>query len=400
VITRRRFLSLAAGAGAALTLPDVAWAQRFLSPKDLPLRLGFLAAPRVDPAQLAAALGAALAVEEARRAAELLNRQVFLASATATTGDLPRVMRELSERGVVAVVGNGDGAWSEAAGRAAEARRMLLINIGCCDDRLRSSCHQSTFHVQASSAMYFDALTDGLIQAGSKRWLMVTAGAEMSDRAGHAMEKRGGILVGTVPAGSVSREQLIQRIKESSPDVVCMVMPDGGASLLDRWPDQGPYQIACLPTGTLHQPTAAALRSPVPTVWPVLWHSGLTRYGAEQLNQRYERHFKQPLTPAAWAGWFAMKALWETSLKVDSPTAATMIKWLDGDTARFDGHKGVPLTFRGWDHQLRQPLYVVRVDATGITPLAEEPGGQATDSQGNPLDQLGDTEARTPCRIG
>jgi ABC transporter substrate binding protein (PQQ-dependent alcohol dehydrogenase system) len=133
----------------------------------------------------------------------------------------------------------------------------------------------------------------------------------------------------------------------------------------------------------------------------VLWHSGLTRFGAEQLNERYERHFRQPLTPAGWAGWFAMKVLWETSLKVAVPTAAAMTRYLDSDAARFDGHKGAALSFRGWDHQLRQPLYVVRVQASGTTPLAEEPrplsGGAAT---ANPLDQLGDTGARTPCRIG
>src|SRR5581483_528724 len=197
-VPRRRFLSLAAGAGAALTLPDFAWTQRLFNPKDVPLRLGFVSPPRTDPAQLAASLGAALAVEEARRAAELLHRQVFLASATASTADLPRVMRELSERGVIAVVANGDAAWSEAAERAAESRRMLLMNIGCCDDRLRSNCRQSTFHVQASSAMYLDALADGLNQpaAPPRRWLMVTAGTELSDRAGRSIEKRGGSLAG------------------------------------------------------------------------------------------------------------------------------------------------------------------------------------------------------------
>lgn len=277
---------------------------------------------------------------------------------------------------------------------------MLLLNIGCCDDRLRSSCHASTFHVQASSAMYLDALTDGLTQAGARRWLMVTAGTELGDRGGHSLTERGGVLAGTVPAGSMSREQLIQRITESQPDVVCLVMPDGGASLLEGWPDHGSYQIACLPTGTLHQPTPIALRSSVPTVWPVLWHAGLTRNGADQLNQQYESHFRQRLTPAAWAGWFAMKVLWETSLKAPSPTAAAMTKWLESDEARFDGHKGPALSFRRWDHQLRQPLYIVRVDAGGSTPLAEEPRPPATtDSPADPLDQLGDKSARAPCQL-
>jgi hypothetical protein len=78
----------------------------------------------------------------------------------------------------------------------------------------------------------------------------------------------------------------------------------------------------------------------------VLWDSRLERYGAAQLNDRYRAFAKRGMDGAAWAGWFAVKVAWESFLRARPVTSM-----------EFDGHKGAPLTFRSWDHQLRQPLY-------------------------------------------
>jgi hypothetical protein len=78
----------------------------------------------------------------------------------------------------------------------------------------------------------------------------------------------------------------------------------------------------------------------------VLWDSRLERYGAAQLNDRYRAFAKRGMDGPAWAGWFAVKVAWESFLRSRPVTSM-----------EFDGHKGAPLTFRSWDHQLRQPLY-------------------------------------------
>lgn len=78
------------------------------------------------------------------------------------------------------------------------------------------------------------------------------------------------------------------------------------------------------------------------------WHSTLTRFGAEQLNSRFEARFGAPMDPVAWASWLAVKIAAEMALR------STPLERL-----RFDGHKGEPLWFRPEDHGLQQPLYVV-----------------------------------------
>jgi ABC-type branched-subunit amino acid transport system substrate-binding protein len=91
----------------------------------------------------------------------------------------------------------------------------------------------------------------------------------------------------------------------------------------------------------------------------LLWHPALTRYGASQLNDRYRARFGEAMTGAAWAAWFAFKVAWETGLRTSGAGAAAIARSLSQENTEFDGHKGAPLSFRIWDHQLRQPMYAV-----------------------------------------
>ncbi|HEU0052517.1 MAG TPA: ABC transporter substrate-binding protein [Longimicrobium sp.] len=130
----------------------------------------------------------------------------------------------------------------------------------------------------------------------------------------------------------------------------------------------------------------------------LLWHPSLSRFGAEQLMDRYRARFGRAMTSPAWAGWFAAKALSEASLRARSTDPARLIAYLERDDTRIDGHKGRPLSFRAWDHQLRQPLYLA---APGRDEVTEEPGaaGDETSSR-DLLDTLGATAAETACRFG
>jgi hypothetical protein len=123
------------------------------------------------------------------------------------------------------------------------------------------------------------------------------------------------------------------------------------------------------------------------------WHASLTRFGADTLNQRFLKRFGTPMTEDAWSAWMAVKILWEASLRTRATTPDALAAFLENPTTQFDGHKGRPLSFRAWNHQLRQPLYVVDAER-----VIEIPAATPRDSSTRVvLDQLGARAAETPC---
>jgi len=116
---------------------------------------------------------------------------------------------------------------------------------------------------------------------------------------------------------------------------------------LERWPGKGPR---------------AGLRV-------VEWHPALVRYGALELNQRFTARFHQPMAPLAWAGWVAVKAWAELSLRAGTGDPVDRLLAL-----RFDGHKGVRLRFDPRTHELVQPLYVVGPDGKLLGEVPPEEG--------------------------
>lgn len=99
----------------------------------------------------------------------------------------------------------------------------------------------------------------------------------------------------------------------------------------------------------------------LPALGAALWHPALSRYGAAQLNDRFLRSSAGAPGPGEWAGWMAVKVLWESALRTGGTDAARVAEFLTGE-GEFDGHKGEALRFDPESHQLAQPLYLVGPD--------------------------------------
>ncbi|MFO1143695.1 MAG: hypothetical protein U1E59_15180 [Amaricoccus sp.] len=142
-----------------------------------------------------------------------------------------------------------------------------------------------------------------------------------------------------------------------------------------------------------------------------LWEATLDAYGAREVNARFDRRWGQPMDPAAWAAYMAVKVAYEASLYASAIDGASLAAYIAGDQALFDVSKGIGMTFRPWDHQLRQSLYLVKInpDASdalalasmlaraslaGELPAIYMPGTEPVDR----LDQLGEIDPPRTCR--
>jgi hypothetical protein len=92
------------------------------------------------------------------------------------------------------------------------------------------------------------------------------------------------------------------------------------------------------------------------------WHPSLQRFGAQELNARYERWAHAPMSADAWAGWFATKIAAEATLRLPRITRQALV---GPDALAFDGHKGAPLRFDA-SGVLQQPVYLIGASGTII----------------------------------
>jgi len=136
---------------------------------------------------------------------------------------------------------------------------------------------------------------------------------------------------------------------------------------------------------------------------PVVGDAGLTaqawaphfeRYGAPQLARRFARAAGRPMTGHDWAAYIGTKAVLQAALaQPAAPTAAKLGASLNQPDFALDGFKGVRLSFRAWDHQLRQPLLLT--DGVGVAGIAPVDGIMHAK---NVLDTLGTDAPESPCR--
>jgi ABC transporter substrate binding protein (PQQ-dependent alcohol dehydrogenase system) len=123
-----------------------------------------------------------------------------------------------------------------------------------------------------------------------------------------------------------------------------------------------------------------------------LWTWG--RYGAPQLINRFLAKTGRHMTGLDWSAWMATKLVTTTALRTRSGESSKLRAQILSD-ASYDGVKGLAVSVRPWDHQLRQAILLATGDA--VVASAPLPGFlHAT----NELDTLGDDQPETPCRLG
>lgn len=390
-LSRRRFVAAAGSASALLLLPGagllagpgprrrsgLGGAGR--AAQEGPARVGHVA-PRTGPlAEMgrAAVQGARLGARDASRAAELLDVPFELLEARAATPDEAVAGAErLVERGASVIVGGfGDescAALMEAAGRLG----VPFLNVAADADRFRGeACSRSAFHVQASETMYVDATVHWLVRRARQglvnfvgrrqemwRWHVLYEGTpqgrRLFRRARATLNRVGGELLGSTEIGTDEEApaEALRRAAEDDPwAVVAIVKGDRLVRLLRAYRGRETDFDLALPFADHLRYTEEAEPA---AFWPSLWHSGLFRFGARELNSRFRNAFDRPMGPQAWASWTAVKLLGDLLISPPMEEGRSLVERLEEEVA-FDGYKGPSLSFRAWNHQMGQGMFVL-----------------------------------------
>jgi ABC-type branched-subunit amino acid transport system substrate-binding protein len=412
-IDRRHFLRALAQAVGVAGAP-VFFRRRALGAEEVVI--GVLVGP--GEAGRHAVAAAQLAAEEANYIAAAFGKVVRVLTEVATSPDDAdkKAGKLVRQGGAKAIVGGGDDFLSQSIQAATAREGIIYLNTMSRSEALRGArCQRLTFHVEASLAMYADAIGQWLIRGAKKtRWAFLTpdteAGAEIEQLAERALKRQGGSTVGrqVVAAGTRDYRAALTSMAKASPDV--LVINLGGPSLLTALAQIKELGLQVEVAGVVMEATEFWQAEPanLAGVWPALWFHGFDRYSGRELNKRLAEAIGQPAESRSWANFTAAKTVWEAVLRGGRTDTAGLVSFLEKGQG-LDAHKGQPLTFRSWDHQLRQPLMVLRCrppaagatrwdifDLLGEVPLRGTPGK----NQEEILDTLGLAEAESACRFG
>jgi len=343
------------GSAAAATLKAT-----LISPENDPR----LERTRVERAYLGhpggpAAEGVQLALDEGGFELEAAGAAVALASATARSVESARAAAQAAEKGGAALILTDLPAdWTLAV---ADAVKLPVLNLGAPEDSLRQQdCRPRLYHLLPSERMRADAIAQTLV---SRKWnkllMLVGPGAQDQQRAATAQAsiKRYGLqVVGSKPfkLSTDPRERDLANplllTAGTAYDAVWVVDSDG------EFARGLPYRTV-LPRPVVGDAGLVALA----------WHSQFERYGAPQVSRRFFKAAKRPMTDRDWAAWMAGKTLLALASASPKGTNAAWAQVLPKTSV--DGSKGVNLSFRAWDGQLRQTMLLT--DGQGV--IAQAP---------------------------
>jgi ABC transporter substrate binding protein (PQQ-dependent alcohol dehydrogenase system) len=335
--------------------------------------------------------GAELGVDEAAAFTRVLNADITLDPITVKSSDdvAPAVLAALAAGTHFFLLDAPAEAFKPLAA-AVRGRDALIFNVSEPDDALRRDlCAAEFVHVYPSRAQ----LMDGLVQfVVSLKWrdILVLQGATPEDAVAtvafaHSAQKFGARIVAqkNFKPGTDPRER-----DENDPALLSAGVRDFDAAFVaDTAFDfvrTVPYRLA------RPRPVIGAI-----DLEPVAWHWTWERNGAPQVNSRFDKKSGgRHMEGADWASWLAVKMIVQSALRTHAADFAAQRAFILGD-GRFDGAKGLALSVRPWDHQVRQAILL----AAPYEVVADAPV-EGFLHQTNELDTLGDDAPETPCHLG
>jgi len=330
----------------------------------------------------------ALAIEESRFELDAATLRIKIESREARSVEEVRsTLQQWTRAGVASAVLDLPAGWVVAG---APAAGMPVFNVGDSGELTRQhACVPQLFHTLPTDRMRADALAQTLL---SRRWsrVLVLNGPAADDASRLAIVqaaiRRYGLK--TVAVRPFKRSADPRERELSNPLLLT------GAST-------GEYDVVWVIDGDGEFARALPYRTALPR--PVVGDAGLVaeawaphfeRYGAPQLARRFAQAAQRPMTSVDWAAYIAAKAVLRAALEHSAaPSGAQVFKALTRQDFTLDGFKGVRLSFRAWDHQLRQPMLLT--DGVGVVATAPVDGVMHPK---NVLDTLGTDAAESGCK--
>lgn len=341
--------------------------------------------------------GARLIIKEANQAGSFVGYAFELVEAIVhEDGDVVAKAKEILAKGNAFIIADLEPADLIGVADLAEAKNSIIVNIRSEEDSLRQElCRSNVFHIIPDYAMRADALAQYLVWKKWPRWF-VMRGDTPADKEYVEMVKRsaarfGGKVVGEkvydLPPGARNTDSGYQQVQSQIPmetegapehDVIWVANSDEGFGDYLMYRSYNPDPVV----GTQGLQALA-------------WDPSYTEFGAMHFQNGLPKLAKRKPVERDYTAWLGGRALTDGIMRSDKTTPPEVKAYLLSDQFKLEGFKGQAMSFRLWDHQLRQPIILGGGTRVPVSVSPQEGFLHPT----NVTDTLGFDKPETKCKF-
>jgi ABC transporter substrate binding protein (PQQ-dependent alcohol dehydrogenase system) len=341
--------------------------------------------------------GARLIIKEANQAGSFVGFGFKLVEAIVpANGDVVAKAKEILAGGNAFIIADLEPKDLIAVADLPEAKNSIIINIRSNNEALRQElCRDNVFHIIPDWAMRADALAQYLIWKKWPQWFILRgdtpADKEYAAQIKRAAQRFGGKIVGekvyNLPPGARNTDSGYQQVQAQIP------------LLLQDAPEHDVVWVANTDEG-FGDYLAYRTYSPRPIVGTqglqaLAWDNSYTEYGAMHFQNGLPKLAKRPPVERDYTAWLGGRALTDGIMRSGKTTPPEVKAFLLSDQFKLEGFKGQAMSFRLWDHQLRQPIILGGGTRVPVSVSPQEGFLHPT----NLTDTLGFDQPETKCKF-
>ncbi|MDW6026425.1 ABC transporter substrate-binding protein [Mesorhizobium sp. BAC0120] len=277
----------------------------------------------------------------------------------------------------------------------ARDKGVLIFNVGATDDILREEeCRVNVFHIEPTRSMLADGLAQYLIWKQWPKWVLLFGSHEpdhlFADALRRAATRFGGQIVAEKEfkdTGTSRRTDTgIIQIQQQMP-VFMQDLPEHDVVLVA---DESQVFGTYVPYHTwIPRPVAGSAG-----LVPSSWHPASEQWGGSQMQNRFAKASGRRMLSKDMSAWTAVRIVGEAAARTQSDDPKKISDYIRSDDFSIAAFKGQKLTFRKWNLQLRQPIFLG--DRTSVVSTSPQQGFLHQVSE---LDTLGVDQPETKCTL-
>jgi ABC transporter substrate binding protein (PQQ-dependent alcohol dehydrogenase system) len=270
---------------------------------------------------------------------------------------------------------------------------VLIFNVGATDDVLREEeCRVNVLHTAPTRTMLADGLAQYLIWKQWRNWVLIYGSHERDQLFAEALRRAATRFGGEIVAEKEFKDTGTARRTDSGVVQIQRQMPVFTQDLPDHdvvlVADESEVFGTYVPFRTwIPRPVAGTAG-----LSPSAWHPASEQWGGTQIQTRFAKANGRRMLSKDMAAWTAVRIVGEAATRTPGADPAKIDAFIRADEFSIAAFKGQKLTFRKWNWQLRQPIFLG--DGRSVVSTSPQEGFLHQVSE---LDTLGIDEPETKC---